>query len=250
MSQTLALVTTLKRELKMRGMTYAQLAKHLDLSENSIKRLFAERKFSLARLEHICELLEWELSDLVQKMLEDSHRVASLTEQQEKEIANDTKLLLVAICVLNRWTFDDIIENYTLTETECIQLLAKLDRLKIIQLLPLNRVKLIVANNFRWRPNGPIQQYFQQTVQPDFFRSTFNKPGEKLLFSNGMLTRHSNAAIIKKLERVIADFNEMHNEDASAPLEERFGSSLIVAFRAWEFSPFQALRRNPDAKQF
>jgi transcriptional regulator with XRE-family HTH domain len=250
MSQTQALVTTLKRELRAHGITYAQVARHLGLSENSIKRLFAEQQFSLHRLEQVCQLLQLELSDLVQKMTEDSQRIEVLSEQQEKEIANDIKLLLVATCLLNRWKFAEILQAYTLSETEGIQLLAKLDRLKIIELLPLNRVKLIVAKNFRWRPNGPIQQYFQKTIQPDFFRTPFTAAGEKLVFSSGMLSRGSNASMMKKLERLVAEFNELHNEDVGLPLEQRFGTSMVVALRAWEFGLFRKLRRNPDAKPF
>ncbi len=250
MNQTAALMATLKRELKAQGITYARVARHLQLSENSIKRLFAEQKFSLPRLEQVCQLLGIELSDLMQKMVEHSHRIEMLTEQQERDIAADIKLLLVSICVLNHWTFDEILEAYTLSESECIQLLAKLDRLKIIELLPLNRVRLTVAKNFRWRPNGPIQQFFQREVQSDFFRSSFTNAGEKLVFSNGMLSHISNAAMMKKMERLALEFNDFSNEDTTLPLEQRFGTSLVVALRAWEFSLFREFRRDPGAKPF
>ena len=250
MNQTAALMTTLKRELKAKGITYAQVAQHLQLSENSIKRLFAEQKFSLLRLEQVCQLLDFELSDLMQKMVEHSQRIEMLSEQQERDIASDIKLLLVSTCVLNNWTFDEIFKAYNLSELECIQLLAKLDRLKIIELLPLNRIRLIVAKNFRWRPNGPIQQFFQREVQPDFFQSSFNNAGEKLIFSSGMLSRTSNAAMMKKLERLALEFNDFNNEDISLPLEQRFGTSLVVALRAWEFSLFRQFRRRPDSKTF
>jgi transcriptional regulator with XRE-family HTH domain len=250
MSQTAALVTTLKRALKAKGLTYVDVAAHLDLSENSIKRLFAERSFSIERLEQVCELLDMEISDLVQAMLQDSRRVEMLTEAQEQEIAGDIKLLLVAICILNRWTFEEILAAYKLTANECIQLLAKLDRLQVIELLPKNRVRVIVAKNFKWRPNGPIQQLFQSTVQPDFFNSEFQQPGEKLLFSSGMLSRGANAVMMKKLERLVAEFNELHDADVGLPLHERFGTSVVVALRAWEFGLFRKLRREPDNKPF
>ncbi len=250
MSQTIALVQALKRALKAKGVTYAHIAARMDLSENSIKRLFATCSFSIERLEQICEMADMEISDLVQLMLEDSRRIEMLTEEQEREIATDIKLLLVATCVLDRWTAQEILTTYKLTEHECIKLLAKLDRLKIIELLPKNRVKLIVAKNFKWRPAGPIQQFFQSTVQPSFFDSDFQQPGEKLLFCSGMLSRGSNAVMTKKLERLAAEFNELHNADIGLPLNERFGTSIVVAMRAWEFGAFRKLRRKPDSKPF
>jgi len=45
------LVETLKRVLKGRGITYAQVAERLRLSEASVKRMFSRRDFTLQRLE-------------------------------------------------------------------------------------------------------------------------------------------------------------------------------------------------------
>lgn len=250
MSQITSLLTTLKRELKARGITYAEAASRLDLSESSVKRLFSESRLSLERLEALCKLVGWEISDLVQTMAGERRRIDRLTEEQEREVAADPKLLLVAICVLNQWTFDEIIGAYRIDEHECIRLLARLDRLKLVELLPGNRFRLVVSSEFRWIPNGPIQRFFRREVQPAFLQSHFAGPGEKLLFQSGMLSRASNAALVKKMEKLLADFNELHAEDAGLPLAERFGSSILVAMRPWEFGVFSELRRKPDEKRF
>ncbi|MEM1111933.1 MAG: helix-turn-helix transcriptional regulator [Pseudomonadota bacterium] len=250
MSQVHTLVATLKQELKARGLTYADVAQGLALSESSVKRQFAESRFTLSRLEQVCELIGLDISDLVQKMEAGRKRISTLTEAQEKEIAGDPKMLLAAICVLNGWLFDEIIATYSVSEHEGIQLMARLDRLGVIELLPLNRYRLIVASDFRWLPGGPIQQFFQREVQPDFLKSRFQGAGEKLLFRNGMLSRGANAEMARRMERLIADFNELHVEDAALPLEERFGTSLLVAMRPWEFGFFNELRREPGEKRF
>jgi len=250
MSQIAGLLNTLKRELKARGITYATIAVELGLSESSVKRAFSESKMSLTRLEQVCQLIGFDISDLVQKMTESSKRIDRLNEEQEREVAGDKQLLLVAISVLNLWTFDEITQTYDVSEHECIQLLARLDRLKIIELLPLNRFRLTVSNDFRWLPNGPIQEFFRREVQPDFLESSFSRPGEKMTFRNGMLSRGSNATMMKKMEKLMSEFNELHDEDAGLPLEERFGTSILIAMRAWEFKYFQELRRNPDTKIF
>jgi hypothetical protein len=152
--------------------------------------------------------------------------------------------------VLDRWSAQEILDTYNLTEHECVNLLARLDRLKIIELLPGNRVKLIVAKNFKWRPNGPIQKFFHSTVQPNFFDCEFQQAGEKLLFASGMLSRGSNAVMMKKLEKLLVEFNELHESDIGLPLNQRFGTSMVVAMRAWEFGAFQKLRRQPNSKIF
>jgi hypothetical protein len=65
MSQTLHLITTLKRQLKARGVTYAQVAIHLKKSEASIKRQFSQLNFSLRTLESICDLIDLDVVELV-----------------------------------------------------------------------------------------------------------------------------------------------------------------------------------------
>lgn len=250
MSQIPEVLTVLKGELKAQGLTYAAIARSLSLSENSIKRLFSSGNCSVQRLEQLCHLAGTDLIELAKKADTAMRRVELLTEEQETEIAKDLKLLLVATSVLNHWRFEDIIETYDIDEHECIQLLARLDRINVIELQPLNRIKLIVANNFRWRSNGPIQRFFNETVQPDFFKSSFAEAGEMLRFQSGMLSRGSNESMCRKMEKLLAEFGELNEDDTSLPLEERFGTSVLVAIRAWEFAPFNALRRNPKVSVF
>ena len=52
------LISTLKRVLKARGVTYADLAEKIALSEASVKRLFSQGTFTLERLEEVCAALE------------------------------------------------------------------------------------------------------------------------------------------------------------------------------------------------
>lgn len=250
MNQSAALLQTIKRELKSQGLTYKDVAGELGLSENSVKRLFAEQSTTLERLERLSDIVGLSLADLVRKMEATTARVEVLTVEQEKMIVSDVKLLLVSICVLHFWRFEDIVEQYKISETECIQLLAKLDRLKLIELQPLNRFRLLVAKNFRWREGGPVQNFFRTEVQGDFFQSDFKSPGEKLVFVSGMLSRSSHHNIEKLMGRLAYEFNSAHREDADIPLDDRFGSSMVLAIRSWEYKAFIDLRRKSNTKVF
>jgi DNA-binding Xre family transcriptional regulator len=243
MAQTLHLINTLKKALKAHGFTYADIAKKIDLSEASIKRMFSEKNFTLKRLEQLCQCMEMELSDLLTLMKEGETNISQLSAEQEKEIVSDLTLLLVTVCILNRWTLDDIISRYKITETEGIQYLAKLDRLKIIDLLPKNRIKLLVASNFSWRENGNIQKFFQSKIENDFFSAKFNKLNERLFVVNGMLAHNSNAVFQKKMGKLINEFNELNDSDAGLALNEREGTTVVIAIRQWEYGLFKHMRR-------
>lgn len=241
MAQTKALVQTLKRSLKAHDITYADVAKQLELSEASVKRLFVENSFSLARLDTICQMMDMEMTDLFKQMEEQSSKLEQLSVEQEQLISEDLMLLLIMICVLNRWTFKDIISFYHINEHQCIQKLALLDRLQIIDLLPKNRIKLKLAANFTWLKGGPIQQFFQQTIANEYFDSQFNEDNEKLLVLNGMLSHSANQEFQRKMQRLAHEFNELNQQDANLDIEHRDGITVVIGMRSWKYGLFKPL---------
>ena len=242
MAQVAALVEALKAALKSSRMTYASVADAMGLSESSVKRKFSRQEFTLGEIDRICSLCEMDISDLV-KLMEQRHgRLQAITAAQEREIASDLGLLVVTVCVLNRWSFDNIIEFYVFEYHELIQMLAKLDRLKIIELLPNNRIKLLVAPNFGWLPNGPIEQVFLKVIQQDFFAARFNQHDHELIVLNGMLTETSNAEFRNKIERLAREFDALNREDAGRPFAARHGYTVVLALRDWHYQGFASLR--------
>ena len=243
MAQTTPIIHTLKSVLKSRGMTYRDVSKALDLSEASIKRLFAEQNFSLHRLDQVCQLVDIEISDLVKQMELNQQQLSELTEQQEQELVADVKLLLVAFLVINGWSFEEMISNYALSETEAIQYLARLDRINLIELQPNNRIRLRISPKFAWRRNGPIQKFFTEHLQDDFLKSRFDDKEETLQFPSGMLSRTSCEQVNRRIKQLVQDFHALNEQDRGLPLMERVGYSLFLAFRPWRPDAFEILRR-------
>jgi DNA-binding Xre family transcriptional regulator len=250
MSQTRPLIDTLKLELRKQRITYKQVSAALNLSETSVKRLFSEEAFSVKRLEKVCELLHMDISDLVHMMEKNIDLTTQLTREQETDLVSDVKLLLVTLLLMNKLQFAEILGIYDISETEGIQLLARLDRMRIIELQPGNRVKLMISQNFKWISDGPIQHFFESKVQLEFLDSSFTQAGEFRIFVSGMISRTANAEIIKKIQHLAQEMNDMNIESESLPLEQRFGTSLMMAIRPWEINVFEALRRAQDTRVF
>ncbi len=238
MSQAAELITTLKQQLKRRGITYAMIAQALSMSEANIKRLFASERFSVLRLEQVCQLIDLELTDLARLYEDNRQRITQLSIEQEKELIADTKLMLVAVCVRNHLSFEDIVGNYQISEPECIQYLAKLDRLQIIDLLPGNKIKLRIAEDFHWQTNGPIERFYEKEIQGQFLKSSFSQAAGKRLFLSGLLSEHSQQIICKKLHSLAHEFTQLHRQDCELPLQQRHSIGLLLATREWEFSEF------------
>lgn len=243
MSTTLDLVATLKQELKSTGMTYAALARKLGLAESSVKRMLAKADMPLSRVDAICRALKIDFAELARRVADAQPRLKELTQEQERAVVADKKLLLCAICVLSQWSLDQVTANYRLSEAECIKYFAQLDRIGIIELRPLNRYRLKLAKTFRWRPHGPVMNYFRDHAVLDYFSGGFDATGEGLLLVHGSISRSLAPSFLERMQRVAQDFVQQHQADQKLADKDRDGYTLLLAMRSWEFGAFARLRR-------
>jgi transcriptional regulator with XRE-family HTH domain len=248
MPQSTAVIEVLKRELKARDITYAEVAQAVGLSEASIKRLFSRGGFTLERIDQICAAAGIEFTDLTRDFDREQHLLARLTDAQEREIVDDPKLFLVAVCALNLLAYDDILATYDLRPAELVALLLRLDKMGILELLPQNRYKLRIARTFTWIPDGPIQTAFKNHAT-DFFDSQFAADNELMILLNGRLSRPSMMALLEKLRRVAREFSAQHMEDAELPAAERPPLSLLLACRPWHPQFMRALVKRHAAAE-
>jgi DNA-binding Xre family transcriptional regulator len=245
MSQASMLIDLLKQALRDRGMTYARLAQGLGVSESSVKRMFSKRKLSLERLEAICTQVGLEISDLLELARSSEGRMTELSEAQERALAADERLLLVGLLTLGNWSAEEMREIYKLSEAEVVKLLTQLDRLRIIDLMPGNRIKLRLARNFSWRKGGPLQQFFEARVQKQFFESSFHGPGEMRFVVHGSLSEHSNTLLQQRMKKLAEEFDSLAEDDRRLDHRNLLGTTLVVAMRPWELGIFTNLRRKP-----
>lgn len=243
MSSTADLVTLLKRELKSAQMTYADLARALGLAESSVKRMMTRGDMPLSRIDAICRALKLDFAELARRLADSQPLLAELTQAQEQAVVADKKLLLTAICVLSQWTLEQMTGSYLLSEAECIKYLVQLDRIGIIELRPLNRYRLKLAKTFRWRPHGPVMNYFREHAVLDYFSGGFDGHGEGLLLVHGSISRALAPAFVERLQRVAQDFAQQHQTDQKLADKDREGYTLLLGMRSWEFEAFAALRR-------
>lgn len=245
MRQTLAIHAALKRLLKAKGRTYADAAGVLGLSEPSIKRLFSRGELSLERLERLCDWLGVDIAEVVSLSGDEQPRLTELTPAQERELLADPALLLVAYLVLNRWRLDEISNVYDISGPQLTLRLVKLERLGMIELLPFDRIRLRTARNFRWRKEGPIQAFFAEKVLPDFLKTRFEAPDERMHFVGGLLSQASISRLQDGVDALAKLLDDLVAQDLTVPTRERVACGLFVGMRRWEYAGFTALRREP-----
>ena len=243
MTSSSRIIDTLKRQLKVRGITYKELAERLGLSESAVKHMFSTGNFSLKRLDDVCAVLELDLGELVDISESHQQKIEQLSDENEQEIVADSRLLLVTYCLINYWTFDEIIDRYDISPQAGLKYLRKLDRMKVIELQPGDRVRLLVANNFGWRKNGAIEKFFRSRVQTEFFSHDFQDDSSIRIVKNGMLTRKSQLQLIEKLKAMGELFDDTTWDERKLSATERRGTTMVLAIRHWFFEGFRHLER-------
>lgn len=233
MNDAARLVDTLKKVARMRGVTYAELAKRISLSEASVKRLFSQRTFTLARLAQFCEALEIDFAELARLARGREGESAELSLAQESALAADPRLLAVFYLVVNGWTFDEIVARHQITPAQCIGCLAKLDRLRLIDLMPGNRVRLKLPRGARLRPDGPIRRRHGKRAVADFLAPRFDEVGGYFAFEFRELSRASFELLRRKLERLAEEFGELAELDGHLAPDLRETIGIAVGVRPW-----------------
>jgi transcriptional regulator with XRE-family HTH domain len=240
-ADTKTLIKNLKSRLRTDRVTYRELAKRLRVSEPTVKRDLSRGTFSLQRLDRICEVLGVSLEELIQP--KSTVALTELSAEQERALVSRPKLLLVSYLTANDWKFGEIVATFQISDSELIDILLRLEKIGIAEFRPPNRLRKLTARNFSWRKDGPVHEFFQNRVVPDFFGGRFDGRGDELRFLGGLLSADSLVRFKAGVDRLAAEFEELAHNDAKRPLAERDSCSAIFALRAWEFSEFAKLRR-------
>lgn len=236
------IVSELKRALREHDLTYADVAQKLELSVASIKRLFSTGDFSLARVDLICELIGKPLRDILERAHERTAPSNPLSLAQERELVADPKLLFITWLVVNRTSFEDTVRLYRFTQREALAYLLRLDRLKIIELQPGNRVRLLVSRRFTWRSGGPVQRYIHEKLLREFLSSRFEQTPAEFFFHGGSVSDEAMARLQRVLQNAARECAEVIEGERAAP-QARRGVAYVLALRPWNYSGFTQYER-------
>jgi transcriptional regulator with XRE-family HTH domain len=247
MDETHQLVDALKRCVKTRGLTYRALAGRINLSEASVKRLFAERTFTVRRLEQVCKAMDMSVTELLRMIDRSASTVTTLSLEQESALARDPALLSYFYLLLNGWTDAQIRRGYEFEEPQIAQLRDRLVALDLVELLPRRRHRLRVGRRLVWRADGPVRRAYERQVQAEFLRAPFAGRGEFLGWQPAELTEGSIGVLKRKLEHLYDEFLQMAEFDALST-QPRYSTALLVAFRPWVFSLVAARQRRATVR--
>ena len=92
-----------------------------------------------------------------------------------------------------------------------------------------------------------MRRLYEQKVREEYLQSTFTAPFEAMHFRSAEMSEASCRVMLRKLERLAAEFRDLAELDRSLPSREKRSLGVLLAARPWVFSMFESARR-PSAQ--
>ena len=224
------ILRTLRLIFKNRGVRYSDVARSLKVSEATVKRYMSGCGLSVRVLERLCRLVGlrlWELSEIV--MADQDSKLRSLTLEQEQELADDPLTAFVFYMLRCGSHPAEIQAEFRIDEAEMVLALSHLDRMRLIDLLPRNRIRLLTDRNPEWRIGGPMRKLFDRNVKEEFASLDYRDP--RVMWDIRTL-KLSNASLIR-LKEMIDEFTRealsLAEKDRRATPAKMGWHSVVVA---------------------
>lgn len=242
MSQIDQFLSALKRSLKAKNILYRDLAKALDLSESSVKRILSSKSLSLDRLEEICRIADLSFSEVVKSAnLEEADQPMVLSEEQEKALAENARLLHFYMMLQEGKSAQKIEREYQIPSSEMKKYLFQLDRLNLIELHPRDKVKLKRQGFLRFRRDGPVGKALFAQTKSNYLDYDF-RPEDYIRFTLIKVSPPTLAKYKAKLERLMMELQEesRYEVEHSVPVVD---TGVLLAFRPWQYSYMGAIKK-------
>lgn len=224
------LVASLKRLLRARGIGYREIADTLAVSEPTIKRWFAGKGITVEHLEDLCVFAGVSLIELIEFTAHDTDaRLRQLSIEQEEVLAQDKNLAFVFSVILRGWAPVDLWREQGLEPAALVSYLIQLEKIRLIELLPGNEVRLLTTRDVEWRKDGPIRTQFAEWVRQENMVFSPLQPkapwgAELVKLSESSLTRL--ADMIRDFQRNIRLLGEA---DRHASADQKDWYTVLIA---------------------
>jgi DNA-binding Xre family transcriptional regulator len=239
------IVASLKRMMKARAITYRVLAGRIKLSEVSVKRIFSQSTLSLGRLEQICQALDVSIQEIARLSGEQTaDATESVSLEQESALAADPNLLACYYLIANGRTGPEICKELGVEEIKVRRWMVKLHSFGLVELRSKMRARARTSSAITWRRDGPMRRLYEKKVRQEYLQSNFSAPYEAMHFRSAEMSEASCRVLLRKLERLAAEFRDLAELDRTLPSREKRSMGVLLAARPWVFSMFESVRQS------
>jgi DNA-binding Xre family transcriptional regulator len=231
-----AILRTLRALLKQKKMPFSQVARHLEVSEQTVKRLFKGAECPASRLFAICDLLGVPLASVVEIANDKKERTFSLTEEQEEILASDERLYAFFDLLVEGKSAETIRQEFNLTLSEVRGFVVDLKEMNLATIDRFGRVLLKVQGSHNWREKGPLSRKYSLQQYLDFLKYLEQNPepaqqkGQQCLTSSWRrVTRATLREFTQETHELFASFRRRATREESLFPQEHLVSVQWLA---------------------
>lgn len=253
-----AIRSFLKLQLKLRKWTYREFAKHLMVSEISVKRWMTKQDIPLETLIRFGELLNFSVVGLINGNFQDARHFQFYTAEQESFFVANPRAALVFLKLLTRSGLETARRSVRATEGEFRGLIRSLENVGLLEHWPSDKIKMRLRGPFRWQDNGKMMSHYFPRLRDSLFHH-FSKKFRKIvetpakndcgIFRPFEMYLHSNTAqeFSRELINLLSKYRQIsaHEYGRNLTTEPIAGFIAVDRFDAWSdvFVKSAGLRR-------
>lgn len=241
-SQNLKLA--LKRLIKLKGLTYADLAERLECSLPTVKRILGPEELTLSRFLQLCEIADVNLAELETYAQEGNAQDESFTEEQERFLAQNRSHFAYLMKLFDGKTPRQIADEFNLPQRSTDRYLVALEKNQLIRVTGKQKVKPAFKRIPAFGRGVLARVYFEAFVSgamhffieciKDTLRLSVspNSQGPKSRFGLHVLslTQASYAEWVKEQERALLNLQKISSfEEKTRPKEELMTTVVLDA---------------------
>ncbi len=242
------LIATLKEVLRAKKITYAKLAKKLGVSEVTIKRLFSKHTCSLQTLFSICDSIEISFFDLAALAKQEPEHEYTLTNEQEVFFAANPAIFGIFRQLHRGEKPSTVAVQWKLSQAKLFRVLRKLEKLKLLEVLPENQIQMKVAGNIKFQHQGPLAKTILRAQTTQFLDHIEN------VLKNKDVCLHSAEVELSKLSlsELVAEIHALGSKYRARASREK---SLLPADKLrsvrwlYAFAPYQTNWQQYELKE-
>jgi transcriptional regulator with XRE-family HTH domain len=229
------LTSVLKRLFQAKGFKYRDVARSVGVSEITVKRWMSGRGLTVEQLEVLAEVAGIGLAELTELAVADyDTRLPQITREQEEGLARDSLLSMIFSLLLIGWSAIEIKRECELDEATLVSYLVKLERLKLIELMPGNFVRLSTRRDLRWAKDSPVRGLFRTHVWRYFQEMDFESPDAIWGTETLRLSRRSALRMEQMFAELGRNLRELAEADRAEPSHEKRWYVTLAAARPVE----------------
>lgn len=222
----------LKNKAKSKGISQAQLAKKIEVSLPTIKRWFGGGTITIEVLQKLASEIGVSLTEVFSSIEESSTQSFHYTDEQEHFFSNNIEYLAFFDNLLRGYSPTHIQRKFKISENKIVSYLSKLDKLKLIQWLPKNKIKLMVSGEPIWKKDGLLSKKLRKDIFNAFIEIEEKSKSHFFLHD---YSEEDRLELERKIGEVL-DFAKRANGRAKSKVDVTKSAGLYISLQNFRWS--------------